>query len=84
MCVQLASLGVDSWQLLAVWPNLSSGVYWSLMSRRFESGSMDTRQADRMEGTSLCQQHMSRNSFEARFKALRLNRTLQPVKEGTV
>ena len=78
MWVQLASLGVESWQLLAVWPNLSSGVYWSVIRRRFESGSIDTRQADRIEGTSLCQQHISRKSFEARFKALRLRRTLQP------
>jgi hypothetical protein len=84
MCVQLASFGVDSWQLLAVWPNLSSGVNWSVMSRRFESGSMETRQADKMAGTSVCQAHISRRSFDARFRAFRLKRTLQPVDKVTI
>jgi hypothetical protein len=78
MWVQLASLGVDSWQLLAVWPKRSSGVNWSAIRRRWESGSMDTRQADRMEGKSLLQVQVSRSCFEAFFSDLRPNSTLHP------
>ena len=78
MWVQVASFGVESWQLLAVWPNRSSGVYWSDISRKCESGSIDVRQADKMQGTSLFQGHNSFSSLEARFRALRLNSTLQP------
>ena len=76
--VQVASFGVESWQLLAVWPNRSSGVYWSDISRKCESGSIDVRQADKMQGTSLFQGHNSFSSLEARFRAFRLNSTLQP------
>ena len=80
ICVALASLGVESWQLLAVCPNLSSGVNWSDISRRLESGSMETRQADRIVGTSLGQLHMSRSCLEAFFRDFWLSRTLQPVR----
>ena len=83
--VQVASFGVESWQLLAVWPNRSSGVYWSDISRKCESGSIDVRQADKMQGTSLFQGHNSFSSLEARFRALRLNSTLQPKwKKGNI
>jgi hypothetical protein len=78
MCVQLASLGVDSWQLLAVCPKRSSGVNWSDMSLRLESGSIEMRQADMMAGTSLGQEHISRSCLLAFFRALRPSKTLQP------
>ena len=78
MCVQVVSLGVLNWQLLAVWPNLSSGVNWSDISRRLESGSRETRHADWMPGTSEVQLHSSRSCFEAFFKAFRPRRTLHP------
>ena len=75
MCVALASLGVERVEVL---PNRSSGVNWSDMSRRLESGSMETRQADMMAGTSLGHWQISRSCFDAFFRALRPNRTLQP------
>ena len=77
--VQVVSLGVDNWQLLAFWPNRSSGVYWSAMSLKCESGSIETKQADKMHGTSLFQAHNSRNSLVARFKVFRLSKTLHPA-----
>ena len=78
MCVALASLGVESWQWLAVLPKRSSGVNWSDMSRRLESGSIETRQADMMAGTSEGHWQISRSCFEAFFRALRPSSTLQP------
>ena len=79
MCVQLASLGVESWQWEAVLPKRSSGVNWSDMRRRLESGSSETRHADMMAGTSLGHWQISRSCFDAFFSAFRPSSTLQPA-----
>ena len=50
------------------------------MTLKAASGSIETRQADMMHGTSVFHEQMSRNSLEALFRALRLSKTLQPVK----
>lgn len=83
ICVQLTSCGVERLQLTDVALNLSSGVNWSGMSRRQESGSRDTRQALRMLGTSLgySREHCLQISFrclEAFSRDLRLRSQLQP------
>ena len=80
MCVQLESFGVESWQLEAVCPNLSSGVYWSVNNRKLESGSSEIKQAERIDGTSLCQQHISRSCLDAAFSSFFPRSILHPMK----
>ena len=52
------------------------------MTLKAASGSIDTRQADMMHGTSVFHEQMSRNSLEALLRALRLSKTLQPTKRN--
>lgn len=83
MCVQETSSGVDSWQLTDAWLNLSSGVNWSGIKRRAESGSRETRHALRIDGTSVgyCKLHWLHISFkclEASSKDFRLSSQLHP------
>lgn len=87
MCVQVTSWGVDSWQLTDVWLNRSSGVNWSGMSLRAESGSKETKHALRMLGKlpaciKLHWPQISLRCFEAFTRALRLSRPLQPAQRN--
>ena len=50
MWVHDASSGVDRLLLADCWPKRSSGVTWSGIMRKCESGSRETRQADTMVG----------------------------------
>ena len=50
ICVAVTSLGVCKCDCMDACENLSSGVNLSAMSRKHESGSVETRQADRMQG----------------------------------
>ena len=54
---------------------------WSDITLKAASGSIETRQADMMHGTSVFHEQMSRNSLEDLFKAFRLSKTLQPTKQ---
>lgn len=83
--VQVTSWGVESWQLTEAWLNRSSGVNWSGISLRAESGSRETRQALRILGTSVVGSKLhwvqiSRRCFDALSRDFRLRSQLQPGK----
>lgn len=85
ICVAVTSRGVCRCDCMEACENLSSGVNRSAMRRRQESGSVDTRHADRMHGAPLRYSseqlpHISRNMFDARFRFGRDRSQLQPVK----
>ena len=82
------SCGVDNAHLTDAWLNLSSGVNWSGIRRSAESGSSETRHADRMHGTSwgysrLHWPHISFRFLEAFSNDLRLSNQLQPKAKYT-
>lgn len=84
MCVAVTSRGVCRCDWMEACEKRSSGVKRSAMRRRHESGSVDTRQADRMHGTppgysteQLPQ--MSRSMADARTRCLRDSSQLQPA-----
>lgn len=82
ICVQEASSGVLRSHELQLLLKRSSGVYWSAITRRAESGSKDTRQADKMAGESGGPKtahwwHSSRSWRLYRNKDLRLKREAQ-------
>lgn len=84
MCVAVTSRGVCRWDWMEACEKRSSGVKRSAMRRRQESGSVDTRQADRMQGTppgaSTAQlPQMSRSVADARTRCLRDSSQLQPA-----
>jgi hypothetical protein len=82
--VQVTSCGVERAQLTEVWLKRSSGVNWSGIIRRAESGSNETRHALNTEGASPgypsphCRQ-MSFKCFEAFNKDFLLRSQLQPI-----
>lgn len=83
ICVAVTSLGVCRCDCMEACEKRSSGVNRSAMRRRHESGSVDTRQADRMHGTppgysTPHDAHMSRSIADARTRCLRDRSQLQP------
>ena len=88
ICVHDASSGVDRWLLADCWPKRSSGVTWSGIIRKCESGSRETRQAETRVGA--CEgnerEHwlqISAKWREARSRFFRLRSALQPVNNRT-
>lgn len=81
--VHVTSCGVDNWQFTDAWLNLSSGVNWSAISLRVESGSRETKQALSTQGAAdgyrrLHWPHISLRCLEALRSAFLDNNQLQP------
>lgn len=84
MCVAVTSLGVCSALCSECCEKRSSGVKRSAMRRSAGSGSVDTRQADRMQGTAAGGStphtpHSSRSAPDASVRCLRDSSQLQPA-----